>query len=109
LFQDELGGVFREVGRVAVQGEQAADFSAEVGADAFAVGPVEFRHALNHLREFAGHEAELVGLHHFFGGAVFGEGVVEGGFVFVQAEFLSVTLGIPDPFASSRSWLIIWA
>lgn len=62
MAQDELGGVVGEVGRVAVAGEESADVATECCPDGFALRPIESWHSLENLGEFAGHEAEGVGL-----------------------------------------------
>lgn len=54
LFEDELGGVFGEVGGIGVLGEEAADAAAEVGADGFTLLPIEFGHGFDGFGEFAG-------------------------------------------------------
>jgi len=58
LLQHELRGVFGEVGRIAVSGQQTADTPAQVRSDAFSLSPVQLRHPLDHLGQLASHQAE---------------------------------------------------
>jgi len=59
LFEDGFGGFFLLVGRVAVFAEDEVDHGAELGLDAFFLGPIDGGVLMDHVHELLRCEAEL--------------------------------------------------
>ena len=98
LLQDEGGGGFLFIGWVTIFFQDAFDGDADTGAGGFPNGPVNGDVFANGLDKFTGDGFECRFAEDFSSAVVDFKGVVEGDFIFGEAEILAAILGFAQLF-----------